>query len=188
MELEMSYPNLELMNRMAEGFGLNSNIFETNILNLSVVITVVVSLGGDAIKTLLADRKEKILANLKEADQKAAEAALKLQEVQLKRAEAQTKANEIDKQGQLTATQERTLISEQTQTLIQRLYDLKQEAVSFQEQKLIKAISRYVIKLAFKKVHDFLEVKARDQSKFPVAITNYNLTRFKAYKPVLSLN
>ena len=31
-----------------EGFGFNGNILETNIINLSVVLGVVISFGGDA--------------------------------------------------------------------------------------------------------------------------------------------
>ena len=42
-------------------FGFNTNLLETNVLNLSVVVAVVVIYIGDALKSLLANRKQTIL-------------------------------------------------------------------------------------------------------------------------------
>ena len=72
----LSLPLLSL--KLGEGFGFNGNILETNIINLAVVIGIVVSLGGDALRSLLENRKQTILENLKEADQRAQEAAQQL--------------------------------------------------------------------------------------------------------------
>ena len=46
---------------LGEGFGINTNLLETNILNLSVVIGVLVYFGGDVLSSLLTNRKELIL-------------------------------------------------------------------------------------------------------------------------------
>ena len=61
-----------------EGFGFNGNILETNIINLSVVVGVVVSFGGDALRSLLDTRKETILKNFEEVKQRSEEAREKL--------------------------------------------------------------------------------------------------------------
>ena len=63
-----------------EGFGLNGNILETNIINLSVVIAIVVSFGGDALRSLLENRRQSILTTLEQADRRAKEAEERLQE------------------------------------------------------------------------------------------------------------
>ena len=52
-------------------FGFNGNILETNIINLAVVIGIVVSFGGDALRSLLENRKQTILSSLQEADLRA---------------------------------------------------------------------------------------------------------------------
>lgn len=57
-----------------EGFGFNGNILETNIVNLSVVIGIVVSFGGDALRSLLENRRQTVLATLEQANQRAQEA------------------------------------------------------------------------------------------------------------------
>ena len=48
---------------LGNGFGFNTNILDTNIINLSVVIFIVVSFVGDALKALLENRKNAILNN-----------------------------------------------------------------------------------------------------------------------------
>jgi F-type H+-transporting ATPase subunit b len=54
------------------GFGFNTNILETNVINLAVVIAVVSVV--DAVRELLKNRKETIINNLREADNRANEA------------------------------------------------------------------------------------------------------------------
>jgi F-type H+-transporting ATPase subunit b len=65
---------------MRNGFGLNTNLFETNVLNLAVVVGVVVTVVGDALSVLLKQRRETILSTLQEADDKAIEAKNRLDE------------------------------------------------------------------------------------------------------------
>ena len=43
------------------GFGFNTNIFETNIINLAAVVGIVVSFVGSNLTALLEDRKATIL-------------------------------------------------------------------------------------------------------------------------------
>ena len=69
---------------LAEGFGLNFDLIETNILNLAVVLGVVLYLGGDVLTSLLNDRKQKILGTLKSANERFVEAEQKLAEAKQK--------------------------------------------------------------------------------------------------------
>ena len=56
--------NIELGN----GFGINTNILETNIINLSVVITIVIYAVGGALTGLLENRKRLIIESFNKAD------------------------------------------------------------------------------------------------------------------------
>ena len=47
-----------------EGFGINTNVLETNILNLSVVIGVLFVVGKDVLTSLLDERRQKIVQSL----------------------------------------------------------------------------------------------------------------------------
>ena len=79
-------------------FGFNTNILETNVLNLAVVLAIVITYVGDALRGLLANRKQTILNNFREADQRASEAQDRLNQARLQLEKAKTKADEITKQ------------------------------------------------------------------------------------------
>ena len=64
---------------MRLGFGLNTNLFETNVLNLAVVFRLVVTVLGDAFSTLLDQRRQSILTMLQEVDRKARDAQRRLE-------------------------------------------------------------------------------------------------------------
>jgi len=63
---------------MFNAIGINTNIFETNLINLSIVVAVVVVLGGDALRELLTKRRLNVLSNFETANNryKAAQAEL----------------------------------------------------------------------------------------------------------------
>ena len=63
---------------LAEGFGFNTNLLETNILNLAVVLPLVFSLGKDTLTSILDNRREKILSSLRSADDRFKQAQLEL--------------------------------------------------------------------------------------------------------------
>jgi len=62
------------------GFALNTNILDTNIINLVVVLGVLFTVGGDALKATLANRKEAILSTMQEAEERAKQAQAQLEE------------------------------------------------------------------------------------------------------------
>jgi F-type H+-transporting ATPase subunit b len=164
-----------------EGFGFNGNIFETNLINLSVVIAVVVSFGGDALRSLLDNRKQIILNNLQEADQKAKEAEEKLTKARAQLDLAKKKAIEIREQGTLTAEQEKKQSIRQTQEDLSRLEEIKQETIRFQQQKAISQVSQQVVSLALSQVRE--KLSSRLDPTFHSSVNNFNIVLFTNYKP-----
>ena len=78
-----------------QGFGFNTDIFETNILNLAVVLGIVVVFVGDALSTLLSHRRKIVLATMQEADQKARKVQQQLEEAKKSVEVARQRAQEI---------------------------------------------------------------------------------------------
>lgn len=104
----VSIPNANFIDvPLGEGFGFNGNILETNILNLAVVLGIVISFGGDALRSLLETRRQTILNNLQQAEKRALEAQRKLAEAKYQLEAAQKRALEIQKQGNITAEKEK---------------------------------------------------------------------------------
>lgn len=133
---------------MGNGFGLNTNLFETNVLNLSVVIGVVVVVVGDSLSSLLEQRRKTILSTLQEADAKAIEAKNQLDAARKSVETAQIRAREIRLQAVQIAEKESSEVRRQSKSDIVRLQESAQQAVQLERQRATKAISRKVIDLA----------------------------------------
>lgn len=163
-----------------ESFGFNFNIFETNLINLSVVIGVVVSFVGNALRSLLENRKQTIVNNLEEADNKAKEAQEKLTKAKTRLEAAKSKALEIKDQGAITAEQEKKQCISQTEQDALRLEQVKQETIKFQQQKAISQVSQQVIAIALTKVREKLSNQLNPD--FHSSVNNKNLALFTKYK------
>ena len=156
-----------------EGFGFNGNILETNIINLSVVVGVLVSLGGDALRSLLDTRRETILKNFDEAKQRSAEAREKLQEAMEEVSAAKQKAEEITAQTVNVLEKERNLYVQQLATETARLETMKEETLLFQEQKAKSEISSQIVALAVQQVEQ--KIKSRLTPRLHDSVNNFNI-------------
>ena len=132
----------------AHGFGINTNLFETNVINLAAVIAIAISVVGDAIKELLSDRKTTILENMGAADARAQEIEDNLNQAKKQLETAQKKAVDIKKQGIIAAKEEQTLCIAQADQEAERLKQRKDDSIRLQQQKAIKQISKQIIQLS----------------------------------------
>lgn len=78
-----------------EGFGLNLNLFETNILNLAVVAFGLYKFLPNFLGSMLEKRRSAILQELKDADNRLEEASISLKQAKLDLASAEKKADKI---------------------------------------------------------------------------------------------
>jgi F-type H+-transporting ATPase subunit b len=113
---------------LAEGFGFNTNLLETNILNLAVVLPLVFSLGKDTLTSILDNRREKILSSLRTADDRFKQAQLELDAAKSELALAAEKVKDIQSEGQKTM-----------------------EALRLEEEKVVKTFRQQLISVAFEK-------------------------------------
>jgi F-type H+-transporting ATPase subunit b len=166
---------------LAEGFGINTNIFETNIINLAAVVAIVVSFVGQNLSALLEDRRKTILNNLQEASQRAAEAEERLNAAKSQLESAKKKAVEIREEGVLRATQEIQNCVSQHEERLSKLEEFKQETVQFYQQKAFKQAYMYVISRIMGRVKERLQ-KGLDAT-YHVVVNNFYVSRFTEYNP-----
>jgi F-type H+-transporting ATPase subunit b len=164
------------------GFGINTNVFETNIINLSAVVGIVVSFVGKNLTALLEDRKNTIVKNLQEANQRAIEAEEKLNTARAQLEMAKKKAQEIREEGVLRATQEINNVVSQHELRLARLEEFKQETVQFYQQKAFKQAYMYVINKIMTRVRERL-TKGLD-STYHVVVNNFYVSRFTQFPPL----
>jgi len=174
---EISMLNLPL----GEGYGINTNIFETNVINLAAVVAIVISFVGKNLSSLLEDRKKTILSNLQEASQRAAEAQEKLTQARAQLELAQKKAKEIREEGVLKASQEVTNCVTQHEERLSLLEDFKQETIQFYQQKAFKQAYMYVISRIMSRVKERLASGL--DATYHVVVNNFYVSRFTEYNP-----
>nr|NP_958410.1 ATP synthase CF0 B subunit [Chlamydomonas reinhardtii]Q8HTL5.1 RecName: Full=ATP synthase subunit b, chloroplastic; AltName: Full=ATP synthase F(0) sector subunit b; AltName: Full=ATPase subunit I [Chlamydomonas reinhardtii]AAN41265.1 CF0 ATP synthase subunit I [Chlamydomonas reinhardtii]ACJ50141.1 CF0 ATP synthase subunit I [Chlamydomonas reinhardtii]ASF83394.1 ATP synthase CF0 B subunit [Chlamydomonas reinhardtii]ASF83462.1 ATP synthase CF0 B subunit [Chlamydomonas reinhardtii]ASF83526.1 len=161
------------------GFGFNTNVFETNIINLAAVVGIVVSFVGKNLSSLLEDRKNTIVKNLEEANQRAIEAEQKLTAARTQLETAKKKAQEIREEGVLRATQEINNVVSQHELRLARLQEFKQETLAFYQQKAFKQAYLYVINKIMTRVRERLN-KGLD-STYHVVVNNFYVSRFTQF-------
>ena len=166
---------------LAEGFGINTNIFSTNIINLAAVVAIVISFVGKNLSALLEDRKKTIVNNLQEASQRAAEAQERLNVAKNQLELAKKKATEIREEGVLRATQEINNCVSQHEERLSKLEEFKQETVQFYQQKAFKQAYMYVISKIMSRVKERLS-KGLDAT-YHVVVNNFYVSRFTEYNP-----
>jgi F-type H+-transporting ATPase subunit b len=109
------------------GFGLNLNLFDTNIINLAIVIAGLVWFLRGFLGGILERRRTAILTELREVEERLTSASAALAEAQKGLGEAQKKADQIRVDGQARADAIR-LDSEQR--TIEEIARMKQAASS----------------------------------------------------------
>jgi F-type H+-transporting ATPase subunit b len=131
-----------------QGFGFNTNLYETNILNLTVVLVVVVKVVGDALKTLLDERRQMILSTLQEADQKAREARKRLEQARRDLEETRIRAQDIRMQTAQTIDFENEAMKERLTRDLSRLKERGSQAIELERQRISKLVSEKISSLA----------------------------------------
>jgi F-type H+-transporting ATPase subunit b len=166
---------------IGHGFGINTDIFETNIINLAAVIGIVISFVGSNLTAVLEDRKKTILNNLQEATQRALEAEEKLNQARTQLELAKKKAEEIRAEGISRATQEINTVVSQHEIRLSKLQEFKQETLSFYQQKAFKEAYLYVISRIMTRVRE--KLNSGLDSTYHVVVNNFYVSRFTEYNP-----
>ena len=108
---------------LAEGFGINTDLYETNILNLTVVLFVVINFGGSVITDILNLRRTEILNALSTAEARAAEAKEQIEKEEAELKIIEEKAQVLLSNAKKNAERGRTLLLEQHKKDLSDTYD-----------------------------------------------------------------
>ena len=146
--------NLPLL--ATEGFGLNLNLFETNVLNWAVVVFGLYKFLPGFLGKMLQKRREGILLELKDAEDRLQKATLALEQAKIDLSLAEEKASQI-KADSLKRSESIRIESEKK--AIEEMARIKQSAISDESSEASRAISQLrkeAVELAIKKALDSL--------------------------------
>jgi F-type H+-transporting ATPase subunit b len=131
------------------GFGLNLDLFETNIINLAIVIAALVWFLPKVLGGILATRRAAILADLEDAEKRLLETTTALAAAKQDLADAQKKAEMIRSDARARADalrldSERRTVDEMARLKQGAVADLQSEASRVSEQLRREAARRAV--------------------------------------------
>jgi F-type H+-transporting ATPase subunit b len=157
-----------------EGFGINTNIFETNIINILLLISLVFYVGKDFLGSTLTSRQRAILDKIEEADKKISEADKRVFEARLQWVQANILGENLEKRTfQKIDTFHELQNSKNKDILLKEFFstiitlDLKNEQVQ-------KQVRSFVIELALNEVYTTFN-KLLKNKNFQENYSNYNV-------------
>nr|YP_010386156.1 ATP synthase CF0 B subunit [Cosmarium ochthodes]UPO65282.1 ATP synthase CF0 B subunit [Cosmarium ochthodes] len=170
---------------LAESFGFNTNILETNLINLAVVIGVLVYFGkgvcaGCSLTTILNNRKETILSTIRDAEERYQEAIDKLNQARTQLEQAKAKAEEIRVNGILQMEREKQELIKAADEDSKRLEEAKNLTIRFAEQKAIVQIRQQISRLTVKRALEI--INSRLNLDLHARMIDYHIGLFKAMK------
>jgi F-type H+-transporting ATPase subunit b len=155
---------MDLFNQTLNGFSahlavsFNPDIFETNIINITLLLGGIVYLGS-ALSESLSERQEKIMGAIQEAEDRLQQADTRLAESEKQLEQAQLVIESIKTDAETTARNVKSGILMDGKNEIDRLTNTAKSQIGTIEARVRKQISEYVVTLALKRVTLQLEGK-----------------------------
>nr|YP_009522003.1 ATP synthase CF0 subunit I [Abies concolor]YP_009522074.1 ATP synthase CF0 subunit I [Abies religiosa]APC92691.1 AtpF [Abies concolor]AXQ01076.1 ATP synthase CF0 subunit I [Abies concolor]AXQ01146.1 ATP synthase CF0 subunit I [Abies religiosa] len=135
----------------AGGFGSNTNILETNIINPSVVLSVLIYFGKGVLSNLLDNRKQKILSTIQNSEELCKVAIDQLDKARVRLREVERIANEIRVNGDSQIEREKEDLIKVASENLEQLEDPKNETVYSEQQRVIDQIRQQVSRQALRR-------------------------------------
>jgi F-type H+-transporting ATPase subunit b len=132
--------------------GLNTDIFEANLVNLVLLTGGIFYLGSNALSESLVERQQKILGAIQESEERLQQAVVRLDESETQLKQAQIVIESIKNDSVATAQVVKSGILTDGQNDIERLTASAKNQIGTIEAKVRKQISEYVVTLALQRV------------------------------------
>nr|YP_009541047.1 ATPase subunit I [Lepocinclis playfairiana]AYQ93544.1 ATPase subunit I [Lepocinclis playfairiana] len=178
----MTILNASLINIIAhsEGFGINTDILETNVLNLAVVIGVLVYYGKPLISDIVTSRKNTILKTLEDAEARFQQASENLSFAKEQLQKAKIKAEQIRNQGTSIAKQAANKIINLAENDIKRLKETTLYTIKLEEEKCLTEVVRLLNDMAFVKAVEKIKQNLNSNVQKKIVLQNTEkLSNFK---------
>jgi len=141
------------------GISFKFDLFDSNIINLSILVGGLFYLLSGALSESLSERQQRILGAIRESEEKLQEATTRLTEGETKLAQAQIVIESIQKDAEQTAAQVKSTILTDGKAEIERLTAAAKLQIGTIENRVRKQISDYVATLALQRITMQLEGK-----------------------------
>lgn len=139
------------------GFGLNLDIFETNFINLAVLVGILFYFGRKVLSNILNERRSKIEEVIQEAEQRLKEGQISLSQAQEQLTQAQAEAQRIRKAAEENAQAAKEDLLARALQDVQRLKETATADLNAERDRAIAQLRQRVVALALQKVESQLQ-------------------------------
>ncbi|NEP47426.1 MAG: F0F1 ATP synthase subunit B [Moorea sp. SIO3C2] len=134
------------------GFGLNFNILEINLINLSILLGVLYYFGSKLVGNILSERRSKIEQAIKEVEARQRQGAEALADQQQKLAQAQVEAENIRAAAEVNAKAAKDAILAASAQEIERMKESAVQDLNSERERAMAELRQRVATMAMAKV------------------------------------
>lgn len=132
--------------------GFNTDFLEANVINIALLLSGLIYVLKQFLGSILADRQEKVLFSIQEAEERLQQANIRLSESEKQLAQTQIVMSEIGKEAEITAQKVRQSILNQGKLDIERLALASKVSIETAENQIRQQIQQQIIALAISRV------------------------------------
>jgi F-type H+-transporting ATPase subunit b len=161
-----------------EGIELNKNIFETNLINLILLISLLFYVGKDFLKSTLSIRQRSILDKIEEADKKISEADKRVFEARLQWVQANILGENLEKRTFQKIDTFHELQNSKNKDILLKEFFSTLITLNLKNEQVQKQVRNYIMELALIEVYGTFN-KLLDNNNFQENYSNYNILLLK---------
>jgi F-type H+-transporting ATPase subunit b len=167
--------SLSLLSHSEGGFGFNTDIFETNIVNLAILWFGLFTFLKDPLASSLSERKSKIQIVIQEAEEQLEQAKIRLAEAEKQSSQVNLVLDPINRNAEISAQKLRDAALEQGKSDIISITVRAKNQIFSLESQIKEQVFSHVIDLALKRVQSQLETNLTQDMQ--VKIIDANISR-----------
>nr|AWH02182.1 ATP synthase CF0 B subunit [Asclepias aff. glaucescens ShS-2018] len=134
----------------AGSFGFNTDIFSTNLINLSVVLGVLIFFGKGVLSDLLDNRKQRILNTIRNSEELRGGAIEQLEKARARLRKVEIEADQYRVNGYSEIEREKLNLINSTSKTLEQLENYKNETIQFEQQRAINQVRQRVFQQALR--------------------------------------
>lgn len=147
------------------GFGLNLDIFETNLVNLVILVGALFYFGRKALSKILNERQANIATAIQEAEGRLKEAQVALSQAQKQLTQSQAEAQRIRQSAEENAIKAKEALLAKAVQDVERLRQTAAADLNTETERAIAQLRQRVATLALQKVESQLKSGIADDAQ-----------------------
>jgi|Transcript_41635 F-type H+-transporting ATPase subunit b len=154
----------QLLTANSGSFSFNTDIFETNIINIAIFLVVLFIVGKNFLGNILSERQDTIINKVEDSEKRLNEATNRLTEAKKQLSQARVIIDEIKKETKLTKINLLNSDYTQAQNELDRRFNSATTTLKNRERLILSEIKQSISLLALKQVVSTIEKQTGNEA------------------------